>query len=168
MKIRHRLRPLCLAAACATMLAFAGRAPALEDPVHWTSSGIPQKQFRPGATFTAKLVARIDSGWHLYALEQEEGGPISTEISLAGQSVLTLGAVRASKPIQLFDSNFNKRVSLYVDKAAFDLPLKVAASAPSGPQRIAIHVHYQCCNESMCLPPRTAAVDLAVTVKAKR
>lgn len=168
MTIKQRLRPLCLAAACGAMLTFAGRTPASENPVHWTSSGIPQKPFRPGATLTAKLVARIDSGWHLYALEQEEGGPVPTEISLAGQSVLTLGAVRASKPIQLFDPNFNKRVSLYVDKAAFELPLQIAVSAPPGPQHIAIHVRYQCCNESMCLPPRTAAVDLALTVKAKK
>jgi len=141
---------------------------AAENPVHWSGAAIPQKALRPGTTFTAKLLARIDPGWHLYALEQEEGGPIPTEISLADQSFLTLGTVRASKPIQLFDPNFNKRVGLYIDKAEFNLPLTVAAAAPEGSQHTAIRARYQCCNDTMCLPPRTAAVDLAVTVKATK
>ncbi len=151
-----------LIAIFAAMLTFAA-----ENPVHW-STVTPQKSFPPGGAFTVKLLARIDPGWHLYALEQEEGGPIPTEISLADQSFLTLGPVRASKPIQLLDPNFNKRVGLYVEKAEFSLPLTVAASAPAGLRNTAVHIRYQCCNETMCLPPRTAAVDLTISIKARR
>ncbi len=141
---------------------------AAENPVHWSLAAVPQKPLRSGAAFTAKLLAQIDTGWHLYALEQEEGGPIPTEISLADLSSLTLGSVRASKPIQLLDPNFNKRVGLYIEKAEFSLPLTVAASAPAGPLHAAVHVRYQCCNDTMCLPPRNAALDLSITIRANR
>lgn len=148
-------------------LSVVAQANAAENPVHWSAAPI-QKPCPPGGTFTAKLLARIDPGWHLYALEQEEGGPIPMEISLGGQSDFSLGTIRASKPIQLFDPNFNKRVNLYIEKAEFSLPFTVAREVTPGPQHVALHVRYQCCNETMCLPPRSVTVELAVSIKGKK
>ncbi len=149
----------------AMILVFAAHAAAAENPVHWSLASVPQKPLRRGATFTPKLLARIDPGWHLYALEQPEGGPIPTDIALAEPSPLTLGAVRASKPIELLDPNFNQRVGLYIEKAEFALPLAVKPGTTAGPQHAALRVRYQCCNDTMCLPPRTASLDLTFTVK---
>ena len=167
MNIGRQLRTAFLVVTFIGLSAAAAQTNAAENPVHWSIAPI-QKPSAPGSTFTAKLLARIDPGWHLYALEQEEGGPIPTEITLAGQSYLSLGTIHASKPNQLFDPNFNKRVNLYVEKAEFDLPLTVAAEATPGSQHVALHVRYQCCNETMCLPPRSVEVDLAVSVKPKK
>jgi thiol:disulfide interchange protein DsbD len=165
MNIRRQLRTGSLVATFIGLSAVAAQANAAENPVHWSTAPI-RKPCSAGSTFTAKLLARIDPGWHLYALEQDEGGPIPTEISLAGQSYLSLGTIRASKPIQLLDPNFDKRVNLYIEKAEFTLPLTVAAEATPGPHHAALHVRYQCCNETMCLPPRSVTVDLAVSIKA--
>ncbi len=165
--LNRQLRTASLFPIFIGLSAMAAQANAAENPVHWSTAPI-QKPCAPGSTFTAKLLARIDPGWHLYALEQEEGGPIPTEISLAGESYLSLGTIRVSKPIQLLDPNFNKRVNLYIEKAEFSLPLTVATEATPGPQHAALHVRYQSCNETMCLPPRTATIDLAVSIKAKK
>ena len=167
MNIRRQLRTVSLVATFIGLSALAIQANAAENPVHWSMASI-RKPCSPGRTFTAKLLARVDSGWHLYALEQDEGGPIPIEISLAGQSYLSLGTIRASKPIQLLDPNINKRDNLYTEKAEFSLPLTVAAEATPGPQHAALHVRYQSCNETMCLPPRSVTVDVAVSVKAKK
>ena len=167
MNIRRQFRTTSLVATFIGLSAAAAQANAAENPVHWSTAPV-QKRCSAGSTFTAKVLALVDPGWHLYALEQEEGGPIPTEISLAGRSYLSLGTIRASKPIQLLDPNFNKRVNLYIDKAEFSLPLTVSADATPGPQRAALHVRYQSCNEMMCLPPRSVTVDLVVFIKAKK
>lgn len=164
MKHSH-LRGMSLAAAVIAILTCAAHA--AENPVHWSTEAVPQKPLHPGANFSVKLVGRIDPGWHLYGLEQQEGGPIPTEMSLPGQSFLTLGEVRASKPIQFLDPNFNQRVSLYVEKAEFRLPLTVLPTAPSSSQHAAIQVRYQCCDQTMCLPPRTVTIDLPLSIKSK-
>ena len=167
MNMSRQLRTASLVVTFIGLSAVAAQTNAAENPVHWSAAPM-QKACSAGSTCTAKLLARIDPGWHLYALDQEEGGPIPTEISLAGQSYLSLGTIHASKPIQLFDPNFNKRVNLYIEKAEFSLPLTVATEATPGRQHAALHVRYQSCNEVMCLPPRTATVDLAVSIKAKK
>lgn len=167
MKIAGFPRSLVLALSFLATVACADAARATENPIHWAVSGVPQKPIAPGASFTAKLIAAIDPGWHLYALEQEEGGPIPLEIAATSDnSLLTLGVVQASKPVQLMDRNFNKRVNLYVQKAEFRLPLTLSSTAPSGSQHGAVQLRYQCCNETMCLPPRTTAIDLPISIKS--
>jgi hypothetical protein len=167
MKIVGSLCFPTLALSFLAALASVPLARAAENPVHWAVSGVPRKPIAPGASSMAKLIAAIDPGWHLYALEQEEGGPIPLEIAAAGDnSLLTLGVVQASKPVQLMDRNFNKRVSLYVQTAEFRLPLTLSSTAPPGSQPGAFQVRYQCCNETVCLPPRTTAIDLPISVKS--
>jgi len=150
-----------IALAALISIALAEPAP---NPVHWSCQA-PQRPLRSGATFTVKLLARIDPGWHLYGLEQDEGGPFPAKISLADDAILRLGSVHASKPIEFFDTNFDKRVRLYVDKAEFSLPLTVLRSAKTGPQHASIHVRYQCCNDTMCLSPKDVSVDLPLKLK---
>lgn len=150
----------------ATFLGFLN-ASAAESPVHWSTTPIP-KPFPAGSTFTIKLLAHIDPGWHLYGVDQEEGGPVPTEISLPEQVNLSLGAIRPSKSIQLLDPNFNKQVHLYIEKAEFNLPITISGQAPAGPQPAALHVRYQCCSETMCLPPRTATLEFTVLIKARK
>ncbi len=149
------------------VLLAASLARSADNPVNWTVTGNPQKPVAAGAPFTVKLHAEIAPEWHLYGLEQEDGGPVPTEISLPGDSFLRMGSIRASKPVQLLDPNFNKQVSLYVDKAEFSIPLKVAAGTPEGKQPAKLQVRYQCCSGTMCLPPRMAVLEFPVLVKAK-
>lgn len=167
MKFKEKLGTGPLVAIFVGLSALVAHANAAENPVHWSMAPV-QKSYSAGTTFTAKLLARIDAGWHLYGLQQEEGGPVPTEISLIDQSYLSLGTIRASKPIQLLDLNFNKHVNLYIEKAEFSLPLTVAAEANPGPQHATLQVRYQCCNESMCLPPRNVTVGLAVSIKGRK
>lgn len=139
---------------------------ATPNPVHWSAGPASGKPLHAGTKLTVKLHAQIDSGWHLYATQQDEGGPVALEISLPEDSGLTLGSVRASKPLKVFDPNFGKRVQLYVDHADFALPITVSSSAYGGERSLPIRVRYQCCNDTMCLPPRTATVNASVAIKS--
>jgi len=136
---------------------------AAEDPVAWSGKVLPQKPLAPGARFTVDLDARIQPGWHLYALDQPEGGPIATEITLPeDQQFSFAGAISAPKPHVVLDPNFNLRVGFYLDKAQFRIPLEVGRAASASTTTLSIQTRYQCCNDKLCLPPKRATVSISV------
>jgi DsbC/DsbD-like thiol-disulfide interchange protein len=146
-----------------TWLAASAMAAGAEDPVDWSGRMAVEKPLMRGARFTVELEAHIQPGWHLYALDQPEGGPIATEISLpAGQQFLFAGTIVAPKPHTVFDSNFNMRVGFYLQKAQFRLPLEVSRDAEAGRRTLNIQMRYQCCDDKMCLPPKRATVAISV------
>jgi hypothetical protein len=51
-------------------------------------------------------------------------------------------------------------VSSYLDKAEFELPVKVLSNASIGQQRITFQVHYQTCSGSLCLAPTTVKLPV--------
>jgi DsbC/DsbD-like thiol-disulfide interchange protein len=145
---------------------FAATAGAAEDPVAWSGKVLPQKPLAPGARFTVELDARIQPGWHLYALDQPEGGPIATEITLPeDQQFSFAGSISAPKPHVVFDPNFNLRVGFYLEKAQFRIPLEVGSAAGTGTKALNIQTRYQCCNDKLCLPPKRTMVSLSVEMR---
>jgi len=147
------------------LLASALVAGAAEDPVAWAAKRSPGKALPRGARFTVELEALIQPGWHLYSLDQPEGGPIATEISFSeGQQFSFSGVIAAPKPHTVFDPNFNMRVGFYLEKAQFRVPLEVGRTAPAGVSTLNIQTRYQCCNDKMCLPPKRVTVPISVEV----
>lgn len=137
-----------------------------QNPVKWSVTNPPKKTLKPGEQITLHLEASIEKGWHLYGLDQRDGGPISTEIGLAEGSPFDLGAVKASKPVEIFD--FNMWVRFYTDKASFQLPVQVKTDAPAVDANIEVDMRYQSCNDRICLPPKKATVRIPVSIAEKR
>ena len=159
----RRLRINTSVLAC--LLASAVAAGAADDPVAWSGKTSPGKPLPRGARFTVELDALIQPGWHLYSLDQPDGGPIATEISLpAGQPFSFAGAIAAPKPHTVFDPNFNMRVGFYIEKAQFRVPLEVGATAAAGSTTLNIQTRYQCCNDKLCLPPKKVTVPISIEV----
>ena len=168
MKIRRRRQSFITIFFIAGLLSSAGHIQAAPNPVQWSVVSVPHKPLTTGASFTLELLSRIDPGWHLYALDQEEGGPIATEIGLPENSFLSLESIHSPKPIHLLDPNFNHRVSIYVEKAQFRLAMTVGPDSPTGTQHSSIQIRYQCCDATMCLPPRRTTLDFSLSIKARR
>jgi DsbC/DsbD-like thiol-disulfide interchange protein len=149
----------------ACLLASAVAAVAADDPVAWSGRTSPGKPLPRGARFTVELDALIQPGWHLYSLDQPDGGPIATEITLpAGQPFSFAGAIAAPKPKTVFDPNFNMRVGFYIEKAQFRVPLEVGGEAAAGRTTLNIQTRYQCCNDKLCLPPKKVTVPISIEV----
>ena len=123
---------------------------------------------RAGEVVSLRLTATIAPGWHLYAMAQPEGGPISTEVSLPATPLATFaGPIVASKPATIVDPNFDLRVQLYSESATFTLPLKVVSTAPAGAHPLAVEARFQSCNDVICLPPKTVRVETVLTVRSR-
>jgi thiol:disulfide interchange protein DsbD len=109
--------------------------------------------------FNAFLTAKLEKGWHLYALEKIEGGPIATRITIGDESPFQLGSIEAPKPIETEDSAFGVTTKFYEDSVMFTLPIKVLQTIDSA--ALQVKVRFQICNDEVCLPPKTVIVKTA-------
>jgi thiol:disulfide interchange protein DsbD len=157
---------LTIAAVAAVALAATAQA---QNPVHWTGTATAKSVTQGGKT-SVKLDAKIDEGWHIYSITQGPGGPFPTKVSVPDKQPVTLGGdVKAGiAPDVSFDKNFGIDVETYEDKAEFVVPVKVDKDAKTGKQTIEVATRYQACNASMCLPPRTEKVKVALNVKGEK
>ncbi|CAN5207124.1 cytochrome c biogenesis protein CcdA [soil metagenome] len=135
-----------------------------QTPAKWSlASEDSGKAFAAGDTFKAKLTASIDAGWHLYALEQPEGGPIPTSIKVTeGKPFALVGGIISAKPIIEPDPNFMVagkplETRYFIDNAVFEIPIR--AERGTSATELSVDVRYQLCNETFCLPPRTTRVS---------
>jgi thiol:disulfide interchange protein DsbD len=135
------------------------------EPVIWKVQDAPSKALKPGARFTVKLAAGIQSGWHIYGLKPVADGPIPTRIWIEpGQPAELAGAVQGTEPQTMQDPAFDMEVQLYEGEISFSLPLRLAQSASPGAQKVAVNASYQSCDNKICLPPKTVKVEVPVTV----
>lgn len=137
-------------------------------PIHWTATASAAAlPLAKGSKVVAKVTATIATGWHLYAFEQQPGGPLPTNLSLvAGQPFVADGNVTESDPKTEYDSNFNLPTSLFEDKAVFTVPAKTISAVATSATKLKIDVAFQTCNDRMCLP--LTVVHLTAPIVARK
>jgi len=125
--------------------------------IQWKAAARPSKS---PADLTISLTATIQPGWHLYALDQEQGGPMPTVIRLADAQPFALaGAVQQPEPVLATDPNFDMPVRFFEHSATFTVPVARKGTAKPKPTSITLDVSYQTCNDRFCLPLTTAKVE---------
>ncbi len=132
-----------------------------QNPVSWSlESDAKGKVLKQNETFKAKLKAAIEGNWHLYAVEQPDGGPFPTLIKIAEHLPFQIdGKTTSPAPITKFDPNFKIDTKFFAKTAEFNLPLKATSDAKA--DDLAVNVKYQVCDDTVCLPPRTVKVTFA-------
>ena len=136
-----------------------------QNPVVWSIERADTALLKPGATFTVLVKAEIEFGWHLYGTTQPSGGPIATQVWVADTAPFSqAGALGAETTIEGFDPNFNIVTQYYDDHTVFRVPVTIAAGAKDGRYTLTVNARYQSCNDTLCIPPRTQALRLALVV----
>lgn len=132
-----------------------------QNPVAWSlESDAKGKTLKAEEKFKAKLKATIEGNWHLYAVEQPEGGPFPTKITVAENLPFQLdGKTVSPVPITRFDKNFGIDTKFFAKEAEFTVPLKTIGEAKG--DDLAINVKYQVCDDTLCLPPKTVRVSFS-------
>jgi DsbC/DsbD-like thiol-disulfide interchange protein len=146
----------------ATMTLPALAAP--KPPVHWQVKAAPSGAVKPGGRFQVIVAGQIDPGWHMYALEEPQGGPIATEVAIAEGDPADLLRVNESRPEVILDPMFGLTTGLFRQNVAFTLKLQMPRGEAAGPQPLHVLVRYQACNDHVCLPPHTDTVDVPLSV----
>ena len=170
MALRRRIN-LCLivifSLAFAVQASSRNRQNVAPDPVKWSLQFQPrQKFYRKRAPFKVQIIARIQPGWHLYALDEIPNGPRPTRITLPAEQPFELaGEIEQPEPIIKFDKNFGVETQFYQVSATFLAPLKISATARAGATKLVVQARYQTCNEHLCLPPKTVRLEALITIK---
>ena len=137
-----------------------------QNPTKWSlDADATNEKFKAGDKTSVTLKVKVESGWHLYALDQPPGGPIPTTIKVSEGKPFELRDVTSQKPITKPDPLFivdgkPLETRYFENDATFTLDL-VAAKDESLLSDFAVDVRFQLCNDTFCLPPRTKRVSLA-------
>lgn len=155
------LKQLFLCAFFLLFVVFQIRAQEEPNPIKWTlKAETPLASLKTGEIFRTVLNAEIEKGWHLYALEKIEGGPLPTKISVVEETSFELGKIESPEPIEFDDPAFGITTKFYEDAAQFKIPVKVLEEFDADRTELKIKIRFQTCNDQMCLPPKTAIVSL--------
>ncbi len=136
-----------------------------QNPTKWTlASQSGTQELNKGDELSVTLSAKVEPGWHLYALDQPAGGPIPTTIKIPQGRPFELKDVASPSPISEPDPLFivdgkPLETRYFKDEATFII--SVIALAKTNTEELAIDVRFQLCNDTFCLPPRTKRVSLA-------
>jgi thiol:disulfide interchange protein DsbD len=107
-----------------------------------------------------QISAKIDNGWHLYALDLDPSiGPVPTQIVLEkNKLVKELQPFEASTIAKKsYDANFGAEVSFYeLDFHAYKRILVKKPTTVKG------ELTYMLCDDKRCLPPKTIPFEIAV------
>jgi thiol:disulfide interchange protein len=156
--ILERLFPIFLILAIALGSAFG----AVQDPVQWTLT-FDSKSAPPGSKLLGHLTAKIEPSWHLYSLTTPRP-PIATTAVLAENPAVASLKVYQPKPIVKLDPTFNVNTETFGEEVIFLYEIELKKDAAAGQLELTAQVRYQCCNDTMCLPPKKKTVVGTITV----
>jgi DsbC/DsbD-like thiol-disulfide interchange protein len=129
----------------------------IESHVKWAQA--VKKDAKTGEVFIL-VRATIDAGWHIYSLNQKDGGPVKTSIVFSPSKDFTLvGKTSEPTPVTKFEKSFGINVMYFEDAVTFQQKIKLKAKQAVVKGKIS----FMTCNDQKCLPPED--VDFTVAVK---
>jgi thiol:disulfide interchange protein DsbD len=119
-----------------------------------------------GRAFQVAIVAKISPGFHINAHMPSEDYLIPTKVTADLAPGVFL--VETTYPHGVMRSFRFSKTPLRVYEGSFTVLMKLRAngSAPLGPQKIALTVGYQACNQDACLPPTKLPVTADLEIAA--
>ena len=119
-----------------------------------------------GRAFQVAVVAKISPGFHINAHVPSEDYLIPTKITADLAPGIFL--VETTYPRGVMRAFQFSKTPLRVYEGSFTLIMKLRTSgtAPIGPQKIALTLGYQACNQDACLPPTKIPVTAELEIAA--
>lgn len=118
------------------------------DPVKW------KFELKATGETTADLVfkASIEEGWHLYGMDIPNDGPRPTSFVFESvQNAKMEGKMKGmSKLREVYDPNFDMKLSWYANEAVFVQKISFAKGAKFS---VRGYVEFMSCNDESCTPP---------------
>lgn len=128
----------------------------IQTPVKWqvASKKINSKE----AVILIK--ATIQNGWHIYAQNVPEGGPISTSFTFKNSKDFTLNGkpVENVKAKSKFEDVFKMNVPYFANEVVFQQKVKLTGKQAS----VSGTVEFMACDKTQCLPPDEYSFTVAI------
>lgn len=106
------------------------------------------------------LKAIVQSGWHVFSVNQKPGGPLKTTFTFSKNADYTLiGNVIEPGPILKFDKTFGIEIMFFQNEVVFQQKVKLK----SGKGVVKGKVEFMACNDTQCLPPEE--IEFTIPIK---
>jgi len=128
----------------------------IETPVKWSYAA--KKLNSTEAIIFVK--ATIKNDWHIYSMNQKDGGPVKTSITFSpSKDYIIEGKLSEPAPIAKFEKVFNMNVKYFEKSVIFQqkIKLKKSQTVVNG------NLEFMACNNLKCLPPED--LNFTVTIK---
>jgi thiol:disulfide interchange protein DsbD len=127
------------------------------SPVRWSYTAVK----KDALTYEVKIIASINSGWHLYSQATPDGGPVATKISFNKNPLLTMDGTpkEDGKMVTRYEEVFGVDTKYYADKVEFVQTVKLKGKAKTNATG---KLEYMVCNDQQCLPPTTISFNVAL------
>lgn len=135
------------------------------------SARLNQTQLKPGQTAKLLVTAKIEPGWHLYALTQPPP-PRAAKITIDESGAFKAnGATQQPKPKVYQDPNFSEPGKPFMSQAfqnevTFTALVKVKDDAQAGAQNLIAKFAYQVCDDQQCLRPTVKTFEIETMIAA--
>ncbi|MFO7615120.1 MAG: cytochrome c biogenesis protein CcdA [Bacteroidales bacterium] len=97
------------------------------------------------------LKTEIDRGWHVYAIDIPDGGPIPTTFTFNPSDDFELvGPLITPQAIEKYDNAFEMDLRYYDDGAVFRQKIRMLTDKPF---EVTGELEFMACDDSRCLPP---------------
>jgi DsbC/DsbD-like thiol-disulfide interchange protein len=126
------------------------------NPVVWSATYKAVSEKEGEIIITGKL----ENGWHTYSQRPTDAGPIPTSFTFTPSKDYKLkGKTEETGAHEEFVKAFDAKIYVFTGTAEFHQKVTAARKGILIP----VKIEYMCCNDMMCLPPKTA--DLQVRVQ---
>ena len=132
----------------------------IRQPVKWSveSRKVKKNVYEITATGT------IRTGWHIYDLQEYDGGPNPTIFTVSGDAVQAEGPAKITSEVERsFDDIFGMEIGTC--EGPVTIVQKVRA-LQEGPCDVNVRIEWQACNQGNCMPPEEYETTLQVEGKA--
>jgi thiol:disulfide interchange protein DsbD len=127
------------------------------DPVQFTTSIEKISE----SDYYLVIKAEIEEGWHLYAQEVPEDGPIATTIYIKGsdETFQSLGKPSEQKGHTEYDKAFKMDIKYFENTATFKQKIRLLTN-----DKIDINgeIEYMVCDDKQCLPPTFKDINFSL------
>lgn len=138
------------------VLSFKGIMAQTQNPVVWVAT------YKSVSATEGEMIisAVIEKGWHTYSQRATDAGPIPTSIKLVPLAQYkTEGSMLESDAHEEFVKAFEANIFVFTNHAEFRQKIKLTGKPGF---TILVKIEYMCCNDMMCLPPKTVELNVKV------
>ena len=119
-----------------------------------------------GADAALVVRVRLDGDWRMYAMGTAAGKPLTVKFDSTRFFSPAPEVVQEGVEVG-YDPNFDTDVTYFTEASRLRVPLSVAPHAPAGAHAVPGTIEFMLCNDRVCLPPTTIAVEPVVVVAAR-
>ena len=128
-----------------------------QDPVTWEVSAKKVKK----NVYEIKAEASIQSGWHIYDLQEYELGPNPTVFSVTGDAIEAVSPAEITSRVDKeYDDIFRLEIGTCESPVVI---VQRIQTLKEGPCNVNVAIEWQACNKGNCLPP----ADFETTLQVK-